>query len=105
MPPLGVVLLKGIGNLAMRCFFKKMRKEIRAATTILYISRRPARCRPAPPAIDDWFHGSRSRGPIPVAQLQWAGRRVVGGGSVDPERLVPSDWIFEPRRQPLGQPW
>jgi hypothetical protein len=104
MPPSGIVLPKVIGKLAMRCF-SETPKEIRAATTILHISRRPARGRPAPPAIGDWCHGSRSGGALPVAQLHRAGRRMGGGGAVDPVWIVPPDWIFDPRRQHPGQPW
>jgi len=104
MPPSGIVLLKVTGKLALRCF-SETPKEIRPATTFLYISRRPARRRPASPAIDDGSHGSRSRGALPVGQLHRGGRRVGRGGAVDPEWLVPSDWIFDPRRQPLGRPW
>jgi len=104
MPPSGIVLLKVIGKLAMRCY-SDTPKEIYAATTILYISRGPARRRPAPPAVDDWFHGSRSRGALPVGRLHRSGRRVGRGSAVDPEWLVPSDWVFDPRRQHLGRPW
>jgi len=104
MPPSGIVLLKVIGKLAMRCF-SDTPKEIYAATTILYISRGPARRRPAPPAIDDWGHGSWSRGALPVAQLHRAGRRMGCGSAVDPGWLVPSGRIFDTRRQHLGCPW